>query len=108
MDDEKRTKNNAKQKRYYEEKRNDTNFKEKESLNTSTVTTSKESPHRIPQTLGKAVKKTWNALPQKRMVVSNLVKKVGLKLQKERELNVSDDNPNTDIVIADLSFKPCR
>ncbi|GBL98741.1 hypothetical protein AVEN_8634-2 [Araneus ventricosus] len=142
-------KNNAKQKRYYEKKRNDTNFKEKErlrqkklrdtkaitmtkkekkkqieaarerqrkcraakklntsikfsSLNTSTLTTSKESPYRIPQTLGKAVKKTWNALPtspRKRMVVvNNLVKKVGLKLQKERETNVSDDNLNKELV----------
>ncbi|GBM13664.1 hypothetical protein AVEN_148187-1 [Araneus ventricosus] len=32
------------------------------------------------------------------VVVSNLVKKVGLKLQKEREPNVSDDNPNKELV----------
>lgn len=32
MDDEQRAKNNAKQKRYYEKKRNDPNFKEKERL----------------------------------------------------------------------------
>ncbi|GBL80059.1 hypothetical protein AVEN_29072-1 [Araneus ventricosus] len=32
------------------------------------------------------------------VVASNLVKKVGLKLQKEREPNVSDDNQNKELV----------
>ncbi|KAF8793879.1 hypothetical protein HNY73_001911 [Argiope bruennichi] len=149
MDDEQRIKNATKQKRYYEKKRNDPDFKEKEklrqkkirdlkaatmtkkekkkqkqaarerqrkcraakkisnstkisSLNSSIATTPECSPYTVPQTLGKAVKKTLKALPtspRKRMaVVSNLVEKVGLKLQKERESNISDNNQNKELV----------
>ena len=57
------------------------------SLNSTVV--QEDSPYRIPQTLGKAVKKSWNALPssprKQKVIVSNLAKKVGLKLQQEKE-----------------------
>ncbi|KAG8180973.1 hypothetical protein JTE90_024721 [Oedothorax gibbosus] len=107
MDAEKRAKNNAKQKRYYEKKLNDPNFKEKERLRQkkirnakSKIMTKKEkrkqmeaarerqrkcraskktkdvmqcsslnstvaqeaSPYRVPQTLGKAVKKIMECI----------------------------------------------
>ncbi|KAF8785033.1 hypothetical protein HNY73_010629 [Argiope bruennichi] len=126
MDDEQRIKNATKQKRYYEKKRNDPDFKEKEKLRqkkirdlkAATMTKKEKKKQKqaarerqrkcraakkiIPQTLGKAVKKTLKALPtspRKRMaVVSNLVEKVGLKLQKERESNISDNNQNKELV----------
>ncbi|KAG8182810.1 hypothetical protein JTE90_003483 [Oedothorax gibbosus] len=152
MDAEKRAKNNAKQKRYYEKKLNDPNFKEKERLRQkkirnakSKIMTKKEkrkqmeaarerqrkcraskktkdvmqcsslnstvaqeaSPYRVPQTLGKAVKKSWNALPcsprKQKVVVSNLAKKVGLKLQQEKEPSSSgQDIEKSDNELAEL------
>ncbi|KAG8175962.1 hypothetical protein JTE90_000001 [Oedothorax gibbosus] len=65
------------------------------------------SPYRVPQTLGKAVKKSWNALPcsprKQKVVVSNLAKKVGLKLQQEKEPSSSGhDIEKSDNELAEL------
>ena len=76
------------------------------------MTTSQESPYRILQTLGKAVKKTWNALstsPQKQIViVNNSVKKSRFEIKKGEESNVNDDDQSKEFMAKFLYLTRCR